>query len=219
MFDQLQGLAPQAYDALVAGRIDEARECLAEPGQPLPTLVWSPSLDSLSRPSHVKTLASWLDLPKHPNTDIPHYRSFDIVEFWDAVGQCVYLDVVDEGKDFRYRVYGSFLAQAVGYDMTGRLLSEFPFTRRDAVVFYAAYQAVCVRSEPIYTEHNPRLKFENGTWSRLTLPFAGDDGKVARLLTANLYAAGRMPNDNVVSVYGDGGLEQGALKVHDASSR
>ena len=35
------------------------------------------------------------------------------------------LDYLPEQKDFRYRVYGTSIAQQSGFDMTGKLVSDF----------------------------------------------------------------------------------------------
>lgn len=45
---------------------------------------------------------------------------------WDILPNMSVVDVVDGGRDFRYRYWGTNNAQRKGYEMSGKMLSESP---------------------------------------------------------------------------------------------
>jgi len=98
-------------------------------------------------------------------------------------GNLIVLDVIDAGRDFRYRLFGTNIVRQAGFDMTGKLLSEYPI--KDALPhFFATHREVVRRATPAFGEHNPRVVHVRRR-RRLILPF-GEDGKtVDRTLTAN----------------------------------
>src|SRR5262245_27250689 len=46
------------------------------------------------------------------------------------LGNLILLDVIDGGKDFRYRLFGSVIAREAGFDLTGKFLSDYPIESR-----------------------------------------------------------------------------------------
>ena len=65
------------------------------------------------------------------------------------------LDLVEGGRDFRYRLYGSMIASISGFDMTGKLLSEHPASPYVAEFALASYRAAVQRREPVFRERHP----------------------------------------------------------------
>lgn len=45
---------------------------------------------------------------------------------WDVLPNMSVVDIVDEGRDYRYRYWGTNNAHRKGFEMTGKLLSESP---------------------------------------------------------------------------------------------
>ena len=87
------------------------------------------------------------------------------------------------GDDFRYRVYGTNLAQAAGFDLTGRLMSAaFP----PAVArFYAdQYELVTRERRPLFSLNTRPLHMDvtARTWQRLVLPLSDVDGAIGFFL-------------------------------------
>lgn len=92
--------------------------------------------------------------------------------------------------DFVYRLHGSRIADATGYELTGRRVSEGP---RDGSVpapilayFTAVYRIVQARRQPLYARHPWRdIRGRPFAWHRLVLPF-GDADAVTRQLVSNI---------------------------------
>jgi hypothetical protein len=99
------------------------------------------------------------------------------------LGNLIVLDVIGGGADFRYRLFGTAIVLQAGFDMTGKLLSEYPI--KEALPFFlATHREVVRRATPAFGEHNPRVAHVRKR-RRLILPF-GEDGKtVDRTMTAN----------------------------------
>src|SRR3546814_18026508 len=83
------------------------------------------------------------------------------------------LDILDGGADFRYRLYGSRIAERTGFDWTGRLLSEMASNAFTGTFYAAVYRAVMRRRAPILTVSGSTRPVAATPWSRLGLPFAG----------------------------------------------
>lgn len=98
-------------------------------------------------------------------------------------GNLIVLDVLDGGRDFRYRLFGTAIVFQAGFDMTGKLLSEYPI-KEVLPFFLATHREVVRRATPAFGEHNPCVATVRKR-RRLILPF-GEDGKtVDRTMTAN----------------------------------
>ncbi len=120
-------------------------------------------------------------------------KEIDPLDMWPALGFVMLVDVVDDGADFRFRVYGSAIAQSVELDVTGKLMSEVPWKGVVMDFFYAVYRAVLIRPEPLYTEHEPPTTIGVKLWHRLMLPLMDEDRKVCRVLVGNVPGEWRKP--------------------------
>jgi hypothetical protein len=99
------------------------------------------------------------------------------------LGNLIVLDVIDGGRDFRYRLFGTNVVRQAGFDMTGKLLSEYPI--EDALPhFFATHREVVRRAAPAFGEHDPRVAHVRRR-RRLILPFGEDGRTVDRTMTAN----------------------------------
>ncbi len=99
------------------------------------------------------------------------------------LGNLIVLDVIDGGRDFRYRLFGTAIVMQAGFDMTGKFMSEYPI-KQALPFFFATHCEVVRRATPAFGEHNPRVATVRRR-RRLILPF-GEDGKtVDRTMTAN----------------------------------
>jgi len=59
------------------------------------------------------------------------------------------VDVVDGGRDFRYRLIGTHITESVGFEFTGQLVSEF-MIGREAALRATDYRKVIEHQEPRY---------------------------------------------------------------------
>lgn len=98
-------------------------------------------------------------------------------------GNLVILDVIDGGKDFRYRLFGTVIAREAGFDMTGKLLSEYPI-KQPLEYFFAVNREIVRRGTPAMSEHDPAVPAVRRR-RRLILPLGKDGRTVDRILTVN----------------------------------
>src|SRR3546814_16038514 len=87
---------------------------------------WSSDVCSsdLPTPQLSFLLRYWLGLQDSDGRVAPD--RIDPMQMRPALGHIMLLDVLDGGADYRYRVYGSEIAQRAGFDMTGKCPSELP---------------------------------------------------------------------------------------------
>ncbi len=102
-----------------------------------------------------------------------------------ALGYLMLVDVLDDGADYRYALYGSRIAQFAGFDMTGKHLSAIPAPSPIGHFFRGCYGAVAQTRRPLYSAHHAPDDIMVGGWHRLILPL-GTGRTVARHLVANV---------------------------------
>jgi diguanylate cyclase (GGDEF)-like protein/PAS domain S-box-containing protein len=83
-----------------------------------------------------------------------------------------------------YHHYGAGIARHYGRDMTGQSMAAFP--GHIGTFFAAVYEAVRLRAEPIFTEHEPPATVLVRSWRRLVLPFADPLGAVGGFIVGNI---------------------------------
>lgn len=160
-----------------------------------PFLVWRPESLDLEQEQLQFLLRYWNGLVGEDATVAA--SKIDPLDMWPALGFIMLLDVVDGGADFRFRVYGSAIAQSAEFDVTGKLMSEAPLQGVVMDFFYAVYRAVLIRPEPLYTEHEPPAEIGVKRWHRLMLPLVDDDQKVSRVLVGNVPGEWRQPRKDL----------------------
>lgn len=99
------------------------------------------------------------------------------------LGNIILLDVIDGGKDFRYRLFGSAVAREAGFDMTGKMLSEYPI-KATLPFLFEVHRELVRRACPALTEHNPAVPNVRRR-RRLLLPFSSDGKSIDMTLSAN----------------------------------
>jgi hypothetical protein len=176
---------------IVAGDITAITATFAGYGAAAPGMAWNPPAAQFDAAALRFLTTYWRGLAG-PDT-LPHLKQIDPLALRPALGYVMLLDLVENGRDFRYRVYGSIVASVSGFDMTGKLLSEHPASPYVTEFALAGYRAAVQRREPVYTERHPVGAVHTTRWQRVALPLVGDDGTVARILagTAPLASDGR----------------------------
>ncbi|WP_420416265.1 hypothetical protein [Pacificispira sp.] len=109
---------------IISDERDKVAEFFAREEMDPPTFVWNPDPETFPHPLMKHFLATWQQMPHAPDRPIPLAKDFDVFAFRSAIGHMMYLDVIDGGRDFRYRVYGSRIAQFSGFDLTGKNLGK-----------------------------------------------------------------------------------------------
>lgn len=162
--------------ALVDGDPDPLIAELAALGMAAPDILWNPTPANLPDRRLHDLLAYWERL--RPADGLPRLSDIDPVAMGDSVGYVMLLEAVPEG-DFRYRLYGSRIAERSGFDMTGKRTSEIlPSNPAIPLFFGAVYRAASVRRVPVHTRHVPPSQIQVVDWRRLILPLAGTDGRI-----------------------------------------
>jgi len=141
-------------------------------------------------PSQHDRLAQLYDLwdTRRGDRRIPARSAFDTVEFRPWMGHLIMIEVIP-GPAFRYRLYGSALAEVFGRDLTGKTTAELRPDARHTVE--REYAAVCERRRPLLLSHWRTGVRGHARFSKLVLPF-GEDGETADRLLVGVYRVGRI---------------------------
>jgi hypothetical protein len=128
-------------------------------------------------------LEYWLE--QRGDAAIPPIKAIDPIKMRPALGRILLVEPVEQGRDFRYRLFGTHVTALSGYDMTGKLLSQHPLPPELICLAFALYRNLLVRPEPVLTMNMPPLA-PFARWERIVLPFAGPDGTVTRFVIGNV---------------------------------
>lgn len=167
-------------EAVLDGQLAEIEGVFVSNGSAAPILTWSPAADQLRSEPTRHLLAHWSSLAD--GSRLPSFRQIDPLDLRPALGYVMLLDVVADGNDFRYRLYGSTISSVSGFDMTGKLVSELPASAYVREFSIAVGRAAARRRRPIYTVRRPVGAQDTSLWERLVLPLVDDDDQVVRLL-------------------------------------
>jgi len=110
----------------------------------------------------------------------PRRSDFDLSLMRDYLDFLTYLDVLEGGADFLYRVYGTGIVHRYGKEMTGRKTSEFPPKPRDFIQSF--YRLSVVTKQPVYRESEAVAGTPYGAWARLCVPLSSDGATIDQLL-------------------------------------
>lgn len=171
-------------EALVAGGHDAIDAAFRAGGAMAPRIAWNPTADDLEADPCRFLLRYWHGL--RGGQDVAPAAAIDPAAMRPALGYVLLLDVIGDGSDFRYRLYGSLVTSISNRDMTGRLMSEHHAS--DYVVDFsiACGRAGLRRRLPLRTMRLPAGSEYTRAWERLQLPLAGPDGSIVRLLIGNV---------------------------------
>lgn len=78
---------------------------------------------------------------------LPRRKDIDPTEIPELLPYVVLVDVIEGGRDFRYRLLGTHVVDSVGFEFTGQLVSEF-MRGREGVLRAEDYHMVIERRAP-----------------------------------------------------------------------
>ncbi|HWK44867.1 MAG TPA: PAS domain-containing protein [Stellaceae bacterium] len=143
-----------------------------------PFVVESPEPGDIQDPRLQALLRYWEC--RRGTADAPPIAAIDPVEFRFILGWLMIMEPLEGGRDFRYRLYGTCIADAFGRDLTGRNIGDsFPEVANLAIT---VYRRVMERRCAVLTRHTPPESIPIERWERLALPFLDSKGDVTRLL-------------------------------------
>jgi hypothetical protein len=138
--------------------------------------------------------------------------AFDVIDLGDLVGSLCVHDRDEERDDYRCRVFGSAVADDLGVDMTGRLMSSYPERLRDAA--RVGYDRALASRRPfasvdvlVRTAGSDRFQRDGGrtVHERLILPVT----RTGRGVDCFITHVARMPADALSGSLGIGGTKPG----------
>lgn len=182
MMDATTPLNPLAR-ALVDGDQSGIDALFVGAGLPTPTIVFDPAAADLPCDPLRFLLAHCRAMPA--TRGLPRYEDVDIAQMRPAIGYLTLLELVDGGRDFRYRVFGTRLSERLPFDLTGKCVSENPSPALGRY-FVALNQATVARRVPVFAQHVPPANVETEYWQRLVVPLVDATGAVCRMLNCNV---------------------------------
>jgi len=106
------------------------------------------------------------------------------------IGESGIADAATVGEDYRYRLYGSRIAERAGFDLTGKLTRDVPTHPAIGLLFRVCYRACAARRLPLFTRHVPPANIGVVYWSRIVLPLANEKGEARHFLVGNVPGKG-----------------------------
>lgn len=123
-------------------------------------------------------------LAKRAGRPMPSRADIDPLELKDCLGNLCLVEVIgDAPPRFRYRLDGSNLALATGFDMTGKFLDQMPDERYRSFVT-AIYLRVLEAKAPVFVANQEDWKGYDLDVSSVTLPLSNDGARVDTILDA-----------------------------------
>ena len=117
-----------------------------------------------------------------PPDDYAERRHFDFAQLKSWLGYIMILDYLPAEDDFRYRLYGTHIADHVGFDLTGTLVGAMPHGLREFVA--RNYRESVERKAVLYTEHTRNYPRFTRDWHRVLCPVR--DGDDIQVVTCNI---------------------------------
>lgn len=171
----------ERWTAMIASNdFDELHAAFVAERLKVPTVIWNPQMEDLTAEKLRFLLRYWNGLPRKGAG--PRTSDIDPLDMRPALGNVMLVDAVEGGRDFRYRLYGSVLAEVSGFDMTGKLVSEHHASTYAIEFTLATYGAAILRPEPVFTTRMPARATYTAEWHRIVLPLVDDTGAVSRFL-------------------------------------
>src|SRR5688572_6123690 len=167
-------------EAILAERSDALLPHFEPHGLKPPSFRWNPSDGNLFE-APLKILHGWWRAQRAAG-GIPPIDAADPSALSDALGYLMLLDVLDNGWDYRYRLYGTEIAKRAKRDYTGMRTSELQVVSPIPTFYIACYRAVLVRPQPLMTRNQTPNDVATTSWTRLVLPLRGPEDNIACFL-------------------------------------
>ena len=165
-------------------RLDPVRDAFHENGAQGPEVVWNPIPSEAYAPPISALLDYWRTLRN--GGALPRSDKIDPLCMRRALGYVLLVDAVDNGRDFRYRLFGSAVAAVSGFDMTGKLLSEHGASAYLREFALALYRASMHRRESVFCTYAPSGTVMTAHWQRVALPLTDHAGAINRFLAGSV---------------------------------
>jgi hypothetical protein len=130
----------------------------------------------------------WRLLRSQKQRGLPRFADIEIAAVPLVAPHLLLLEVIGTGEDFRYRHTGPALIKAVGFDYTGRLMSE-AIASGPYLDYVLAFNREVVRERrPLFAESSFRSENLALRWtSRVVLPLAREGQAVEMIMAAQVF--------------------------------
>tara|TARA_R110002012_G_scaffold61236_1_gene160632 strand:- start:173 stop:805 length:633 start_codon:yes stop_codon:yes gene_type:complete len=184
---QLEPAEPTDDEIRKAGRAILDGRFRAEFGRDVHKIGFVEKMENLPEPKLEFLHKLWLD-KADPETGRHDRAEFDMLSMLPAVGNIMILDVLRNGYDARYRLYGTGISDSSSRDWTGHTVSEMNrATRHDLALMYrAVYLAAYQSNRPIYSEHLAPHWLSGKIWRRLVLPVSYGGETCEQFIVGNI---------------------------------
>lgn len=132
-----------------------------------------------------RLVAYWTQLCKSSDPDGPHWRDIDLMAIRDIAPHMIVKDIVDGGREYRNRFWGTRVAEAFLFDGTGLLLHEYYDARHVAQlrklyeIVVAAKRPVRIHGEAVFFAEREHVRFEAAH-----MPLYDDAGNPSHVIMA-----------------------------------
>jgi len=124
-----------------------------------------------------------------PVGDYADRADFDPFTLRPWLGYIMILEYLSTEGDFRYRMYGTLVAAQTGFDMTGRLVSDFDSAF--GAFFKLTYSESVARKTMVYAEHTRGHACFDCDWHRVICPVRAENS--IQVVVCNCPVARRKP--------------------------
>jgi hypothetical protein len=125
-----------------------------------------------------------------PDRRFPARADIDIVLFKDMLSRLTLYDVIDGGRDFRYRVHSTDSAALLRDERTGKRRSEIPQPPERAARMDALLGRIVASGRPLLSRLPSQTREQPPHLTRLFLPL-GNDGAVVDMILVVREPTGR----------------------------
>jgi len=130
--------------------------------------------------------------------DVPQAAALMPEDMRPALGHIMLVDLVDDGWDGIFRLYGTKVAERYGRDLTGYRISNVDGGTYISTFFRAINRLCFETRQPIYSCHQPPATVSVTYWRRLCMPLADAEGRIIRLLIGTVAGPSRAPRDGAL---------------------
>lgn len=125
----------------------------------------------------------WQGLADEDSAGLPRVRDLNLMDLYKIADRIIVKQIIDGGREFRNRFWGSRVAEAFGLDATNKETNDY-YEERDRDQILALLRAVIAAPRPVrVTGQSTFFAHRNfNLFEAAYLPFYDDDGNPDRLV-------------------------------------
>jgi hypothetical protein len=176
----------QMVAGAIAGNFMPLTRVMAASGLAVSGLQWDPPLGALREPALAFLLTYWQGLRESHGQALPHIDRIEPLDMRPALGNVMLLEAEEGGDDYRYRLYGSRIAERSGFDLTGKRTRDIRTHAAIGLLYRVLYAAVSVRQAALFSRHVSPATVGVRYWDHLILPMTDASGQPRHFLVGNV---------------------------------